>query len=260
MSFGLNFYLYAHYYLAVSSDPGYLPRFLDRLARLDTDSDQARPRREEPVADSETEPLEPEFCSGCCVYKVLDSHHCSICNCCVMGMDHHCRKSKFAVAVGASLLTVQAWFHNCIGALNLRHFMLVLWYGSLGCVHTHCLLVIYGHQVLSLMSFRSYYTSLALYLSIPLVTVTLFVANVCFVLTETSSVAIARESFGFMLGRLWKVRPRHVKRLFRNRFAVESMTEYFLSVGSPEQKLLESQIRTFHKVYYRDLTEETLEN
>lgn len=52
----------------------------------------------------------------CHVFKPDRTHHCSVCNRCVLNMDHHC-----------------PWIHNCIGFYNRKVFILILVYacGSL---------------------------------------------------------------------------------------------------------------------------------
>lgn len=56
-------------------------------------------------------------CVGCEEPKPARTHHCSICNSCVLIMDHHC-----------------PWVNNCIGLENRRYFLLFilyLWVGLL---------------------------------------------------------------------------------------------------------------------------------
>ncbi|KAI8897943.1 DHHC palmitoyltransferase-domain-containing protein [Globomyces pollinis-pini] len=48
----------------------------------------------------------PRWCKECSCYKPPRSHHCSICNKCVLKMDHHC-----------------PWLNNCIGQNNHAYFL-----------------------------------------------------------------------------------------------------------------------------------------
>jgi hypothetical protein len=57
-------------------------------------------------------PNEPlTLCSQCQTFKPPFSHHCRICKRCISRMDHHC-----------------PWMNNCIGAGNMKHFILFLAY------------------------------------------------------------------------------------------------------------------------------------
>lgn len=47
----------------------------------------------------------PRFCKKCSHYKPPRSHHCRMCDRCVLRMDHHC-----------------PWVNNCIGHCNYKPF------------------------------------------------------------------------------------------------------------------------------------------
>jgi palmitoyltransferase ZDHHC2/15/20 len=47
----------------------------------------------------------------CHVFKPERCHHCSVCNRCVLNMDHHC-----------------PWINNCVGFFNRKKFLLLLFY------------------------------------------------------------------------------------------------------------------------------------
>ena len=57
-------------------------------------------------------------CKYCGTFKPLRAHHCSICNICILRMDHHC-----------------PWISNCIGQNNQRFFILFLVYAQLGTLY-----------------------------------------------------------------------------------------------------------------------------
>ena len=54
------------------------------------------------------------LCLQCLRFKIERTHHCKVCNKCVMRMDHHC-----------------PWLSNCIGKYNYKYFILTILYGFL---------------------------------------------------------------------------------------------------------------------------------
>ncbi|XP_071792872.1 palmitoyltransferase ZDHHC16-like [Asterias amurensis] len=81
-----------HYYKGVTTPPGYPPQIVSETGVS-------------------------SICKKCIAPKPPRTHHCSICNKCILKMDHHC-----------------PWVNNCIGHYNHRYFMLFciyMWIGTL---------------------------------------------------------------------------------------------------------------------------------
>eukprot|EP00058_Branchiostoma_floridae_P022527 XP_002608017.1 hypothetical protein BRAFLDRAFT_213468 [Branchiostoma floridae] len=57
-------------------------------------------------------------CKKCISPKPPRTHHCSVCKCCVLKMDHHC-----------------PWLNNCVGHYNHRYFFLFCVYIFVGCCY-----------------------------------------------------------------------------------------------------------------------------
>ncbi|XP_076025727.1 palmitoyltransferase ZDHHC16B [Genypterus blacodes] len=58
------------------------------------------------------------ICKKCIAPKPPRTHHCSICDMCVLKMDHHC-----------------PWLNNCVGHFNHRYFFSFCLYMTLGCLY-----------------------------------------------------------------------------------------------------------------------------
>uniref|UniRef100_A0A8C9WRM7 Palmitoyltransferase n=1 Tax=Scleropages formosus TaxID=113540 RepID=A0A8C9WRM7_SCLFO len=82
-----------HYYKATRTDPGHPP-----LIKNDTPS--------------------VSICKKCIIPKPPRTHHCSICNRCVLKMDHHC-----------------PWLNNCVGHFNHRYFFSFCLFMTMGCIY-----------------------------------------------------------------------------------------------------------------------------
>ncbi|XP_077351768.1 palmitoyltransferase ZDHHC16A isoform X3 [Festucalex cinctus] len=83
-----------HYYKAVKTAPGY------------------------PPSSGENDVPFVSVCKKCVIPKPARTHHCGICNRCILKMDHHC-----------------PWLNNCVGHLNHRYFFSFCVFMTLGCVY-----------------------------------------------------------------------------------------------------------------------------
>ncbi|XP_017481446.1 PREDICTED: probable palmitoyltransferase ZDHHC16 isoform X2 [Rhagoletis zephyria] len=67
-----------------------------------------------------------KICKKCHSPKAPRTHHCSICNKCILKMDHHC-----------------PWLNNCVGFFNHRYFFLYMAYTTIGCLF----LIVFGFEI-----------------------------------------------------------------------------------------------------------------
>ncbi|XP_060515951.1 palmitoyltransferase ZDHHC16A [Cylas formicarius] len=100
-----------HYYMAVFTHPGFPPEG-------------------ELIAEAVS------ICKKCIAPKPPRTHHCSVCNRCILKMDHHC-----------------PWLNNCVGYRNHRYFFLYMVY------------MVAGVLFIILAGFDVAYTNLALSVS-----------------------------------------------------------------------------------------------
>ncbi|XP_049927098.1 palmitoyltransferase ZDHHC16A isoform X2 [Epinephelus moara] len=82
-----------HYYKATMTSPGYPPT----------------EKNDSPFVS---------FCKKCIMPKPARTHHCGICNRCILKMDHHC-----------------PWLNNCVGHFNHRYFFSFCLFMAMGCVY-----------------------------------------------------------------------------------------------------------------------------
>ncbi|TDG98292.1 hypothetical protein EPR50_G00217030 [Perca flavescens] len=82
-----------HYYKATTTSPGHPPKGKVHIPSV-------------------------SMCKKCIAPKPPRTHHCSICNTCVLKMDHHC-----------------PWLNNCVGHFNHRYFLSFCLYMTLGCIY-----------------------------------------------------------------------------------------------------------------------------
>ncbi|QKX59009.1 uncharacterized protein TRUGW13939_06138 [Talaromyces rugulosus] len=96
--FAVSYLLTTYFYIfSMAGDPGYIPKMGSR-------NQQREVIRE--LFDT-WKFNEENFCIHCMVRKPLRSKHCRRCSRCVAKHDHHC-----------------PWIFNCVGANNLRHFVI----------------------------------------------------------------------------------------------------------------------------------------
>ncbi|KAM3365180.1 hypothetical protein ACQJBY_015125 [Aegilops geniculata] len=107
------------YFMVVFTNPGAVPENWRHAAEEDgmyannssTISNNVATDCVNPPSTSEEQGHAPRYCSRCQNGKPPRCHHCSICDRCVLKMDHHC-----------------VWVVNCVGARNYKYFLLFLVY------------------------------------------------------------------------------------------------------------------------------------
>ncbi|XP_030756014.1 palmitoyltransferase ZDHHC16B [Sitophilus oryzae] len=82
-----------HYYMACTTHPGFPPE-----GELITEA--------------------VSICKKCIAPKPPRTHHCSVCNRCILKMDHHC-----------------PWLNNCVGYRNHRYFFMYMAYMVVGVIY-----------------------------------------------------------------------------------------------------------------------------
>ncbi|XP_076017070.1 palmitoyltransferase ZDHHC16A isoform X2 [Genypterus blacodes] len=82
-----------HYYKATKTSPGYPPTVKNDIPFV-------------------------SVCKRCIIPKPARTHHCGICNRCILKMDHHC-----------------PWLNNCVGQFNHRYFFSFCVFMTLGCAY-----------------------------------------------------------------------------------------------------------------------------
>ena len=76
------------------------------------------------------------YCNHCQLPKPPRCHHCSICNACVLNMDHHC-----------------PWVANCVGMCNYRYFVLFMFWVVIGC--SYFVVFAMPYSGINVLGFRS---------------------------------------------------------------------------------------------------------
>ncbi len=91
-------------------DPGIIPRrnLLARIYQIEDAENQTSPVNEDIYDPFKSHP-NSTFCYTCEVHRPVGASHCSECNNCVLGFDHHC-----------------AVLNNCIGIRNYPFFLALL--------------------------------------------------------------------------------------------------------------------------------------
>uniref|UniRef100_A0A672KTI8 Palmitoyltransferase n=1 Tax=Sinocyclocheilus grahami TaxID=75366 RepID=A0A672KTI8_SINGR len=82
-----------HYYKATTTCPGFSPQEKSDIPTV-------------------------TICKKCIVPKPARTHHCSICNRCILKMDHHC-----------------PWLNNCVGQFNHRYFFSFCLFMTMACIY-----------------------------------------------------------------------------------------------------------------------------
>ncbi len=122
------------YFRAMCTSPGHIPQtsfwregdfvILERDSKIVLDAisslnapispEAIKVIRRIPVVERKQRSGKFRLCKQCDSFKPDRAHHCSICERCVLRMDHHC-----------------PWVNNCIGFGNYKYFILLLFYVDL---------------------------------------------------------------------------------------------------------------------------------
>eukprot|EP00501_MAST-03F_sp_TOSAG23-6_P001492 GSMAST32.ASY1.ANO1.1551.1 assembled CDS len=103
-----------------------------------------------PTNDETTSKL--SYCRKCDHMKPPRAHHCSVCNVCVLKMDHHC-----------------PWVCNCVGYANQKFFFQFVTYATLACTIITCRM---APEVLSFKSFNIHAKTSTTYGKVSSITIT----------------------------------------------------------------------------------------
>lgn len=117
------------YYQTVMTDVGRVPREFwltvsDMEAMGAEQTEEGRKRVMESIVAGRGLPIacrtytgDFRLCEKCNLIKPDRAHHCSVCDCCVLKMDHHC-----------------PWVNNCVSFSNYKFFVLFLGYAFTLCM------------------------------------------------------------------------------------------------------------------------------
>ncbi|KAF2072004.1 hypothetical protein CYY_006667 [Polysphondylium violaceum] len=104
----ITFNIYFNYYKVISTDPG-SPSF-PTISGEDSEIENRNL--------NQSLQIKWDFCKKCQKPKPPRTHHCNVCERCVLKMDHHC-----------------PWVSGCVGFYNYRYFFLFLFYLWCGCAY-----------------------------------------------------------------------------------------------------------------------------
>jgi len=113
----------ASYVACIAGDPGRIPQWFIELDMEERER-LCFNRYDGGVLIERSEEGELRTCWKCHKLKPDRCHHCSICDRCVLKMDHHC-----------------PWVNNCVGWGNYKFFLLFLLWLSMSCVFTALTLI-----------------------------------------------------------------------------------------------------------------------
>ncbi|KAF7457680.1 putative palmitoyltransferase [Cryptosporidium felis] len=98
--------------MSIVTKPGTIPNTPEwSLKTIDESNHQSKAVSKELKSNGER-----RYCKWCAKYKPDRTHHCRVCQACVLKMDHHC-----------------PWISNCVGWGNHKYLLLLIFYSAITC-------------------------------------------------------------------------------------------------------------------------------
>lgn len=123
--------------------------------------------------------------------------------------------------------------------------MLVLFYGSSASAYAFYFFTRNRVIIVPFLYFSIYYFFLSFFAMLSLPVFLLFLINVCFIATDSSSVRLAKSGIKEPLSRLKSTSFGSVREKFKARLKVNGLRDFFLAINGPEERLLQEKIESF---------------
>ena len=144
-------------------------------------------------------------------------------------------------------LIPKAWFDNCIGALNLRHFMMFLCSLTLGHLYAFFRMKNNKQIILDVLGHRAYVCTIVPHLCFFFAGLGFFLVNLFFVLGDTSAVNLMNTGLKVPMDKVKALSWGKAKLAMEKRLGTSSFVSMMLSFGVPEIRIKNRLIMVFNR-------------